>query len=542
MATCAVRCFQLARSSFPPIALLEAGGAAASTTPSTLIASGALPPLAPLVSGARSTDAFLVVASPSTGEILFLSTPTPALVCSVTVDFNASDPWIGVAVSSSGDVVTATAAGAMAVWSVEPSSAGGRNECTAAAIATLPSSGQTFTAFTKQASVNATDTLFLVAGGETSAEPSATTTFELSSAGGGVPSFKQLWKQRPLANTSGLHLVALAMGLFEPAMKSGLLYSTGRDLVVSSSADGHVFVHAQNGSLVASAIMDLANVNSVVVLDTVGSGQQTIVVLTRTLDASGSRGVALRLNESHALQVVGSPLILDDIKGSEWAAASAASVYPKPQADVSALYERGSLQQLVGLRTYSSNVSGSAFPVNVLVYGDGGILARRRRAVDGTLGQQGLGGAINVTVGEAGEINTTALLELYALTSTNTHNFELCSKAHYSALLSVLQATSGLYVNRQPFRVWVELLPPTEALRDKCLPPDDSPLTPFNETSFFQQNSSDYLDYEAWGSLLGALAALPFAAHLTAVNMDDMSHDIAPPSGIFSPELVVRNG
>ena len=54
-------------------------------------------------------------------------------------------------------------------------------------------------------------------------------------------------------------------------------------------------------------------------------------------------------------------------------------------------------------------------------------------------------------------------------------------------LLSILGNTSDFLVDRRPFRVWVELLPPTEAFPkgDDCQPPLDDPRTPFNESSFF---------------------------------------------------------
>ena len=54
-------------------------------------------------------------------------------------------------------------------------------------------------------------------------------------------------------------------------------------------------------------------------------------------------------------------------------------------------------------------------------------------------------------------------------------------------LLSILGNTSDFLVDRRPFRVWVELLPPTEAFPkgDDCQPPPDDPRTPYNESSFF---------------------------------------------------------
>ena len=100
--------------------------------------------------------------------------------------------------------------------------------------------------------------------------------------------------------------------------------------------------------------------------------------------------------------------------------------------------------------------------------------------------------------------------------------------------VTLLEATRDFYVDRQSFRLWIELLPPSEAESDQCMPPNDHPLTPFNESAFFA-NASNYQDYAAWGALIGALAN--YYPHLVALYMDDFTHDIAPPH-IFTPELV----
>ena len=45
-------------------------------------------------------------------------------------------------------------------------------------------------------------------------------------------------------------------------------------------------------------------------------------------------------------------------------------------------------------------------------------------------------------------------------------------------------------------------------------------------------------DYAAWGTVIGKLAAL--FPHLVAIEIDDFTHDVAPPYGMFSPELLAN--
>lgn len=68
------------------------------------------------------------------------------------------------------------------------------------------------------------------------------------------------------------------------------------------------------------------------------------------------------------------------------------------------------------------------------------------------------------------------------------------------------------------------------------VPPDD-PRTPFNETAFFDP-ALGYGDYVGWAALLGQVAAL--FPHFVAMQVDDMSHNIAPPSQVFTPDVVAR--
>ena len=62
----------------------------------------------------------------------------------------------------------------------------------------------------------------------------------------------------------------------------------------------------------------------------------------------------------------------------------------------------------------------------------------------------------------------------------------------------MLQATSGFHVDGLQLRVWLGLLPPTEANSQDgaaCRPPPDSPLTPFNESAIFARPDGSAGDY-----------------------------------------------
>ena len=129
---------------------------------------------------------------------------------------------------------------------------------------------------------------------------------------------------------------------------------------MSAHADGAVYVHTLDGSLVASTIVALRNVTAVPVVDVLGTGRPTIVVVSRLPDSTdrrnsggrappaaplppattttslapvvattppSSRAVALWLNASLELEITGPPLALDDMDGSVWASATTAAVY-----------------------------------------------------------------------------------------------------------------------------------------------------------------------------------------------------------------------
>ena len=103
-------------------------------------------------------------------------------------------------------------------------------------------------------------------------------------------------------------------------------------------------------------------------------------------------------------------------------------------------------------------------------------------------------------------------------------NFEVCHATDYEAIVKLLAATASFAVDGRQVRVWAELLPPTEAIGDACVVPPDSKLTPFNETEIFitvGNSSLGYLNYEAWGEVLGRVASI--WPHLVAMQLDDFS-------------------
>ena len=204
--------------------------------------------------------------------------------------------------------------------------------------------------------------------------------------------------------------------------------------------------------------------------------------------------------------------------------------------------ERAQSVSLLALRRYDKSISGDEFVVQTLVHAPAHVIGARMMSVSGALGQQDLTGSfLNVTY-EGAAFNTSKLKRLYAQTHTNTHNVLVCHGYQYTAILELLRATTDFHVDGRQLRIWAEILPPTEAVSDDCEVPPDSPTTPFNETEVFAtigNASLGYLNYEAWGEVLGRVAAQ--WPHLVSFQMDDFTHDVySPPYAIFTPPLLAR--
>eukprot|EP00035_Acanthoeca_spectabilis_P009269 m.165146 g.165146 ORF g.165146 m.165146 type:complete len:754 (+) comp14667_c0_seq1:188-2449(+) len=260
-----------------------------------------------------------------------------------------------------------------------------------------------------------------------------------------------------------------------------------------------------------------------------GDGRGTVNLVGTTQSTSTPIVVTLALNGSSTLSIE-STHTLD--KGG-WVSATFS-----PVLGASVLARPGELQ-LLGLR--SPAAVQATFPVNLLVYGRAEHFLSRRAAVDGTLSQYGFDASMNVTA----PLDVNVVKRGLADTHANTYSFIACDTAvggrasneGYLAFVNLLSAVSNFSVSGQQVRFWLTVLPPTEAVSSKCQPPPDSPLTPFNETALFDPRLG-YLDYAGWALLCGELAVL--FPHFVALQVDDMSHDVQPPDGIFTPALVAR--
>ena len=196
----------------------------------------------------------------------------------------------------------------------------------------------------------------------------------------------------------------------------------------------------------------------------------------------------------------------------------------------------GADDQLLALRAYNKTLSGT-FAYNVLVYGNALHFEQRRTSMEGVLGTQEWTTYLNVSTGP-GLFNTTYAKELFTRTSVNFYTYYVCHHQMYDNFLALLRDTEGFLVNGRQLRVGLELTPPTEAIGDACNIPPDSSLTPgFNKTSFFN-TTLGYLDYAAWGRVVG-LVAQQFP-HLVSFSIDDFTHDIqgSGENDIFTPGLI----
>ena len=213
----------------------------------------------------------------------------------------------------------------------------------------------------------------------------------------------------------------------------------------------------------------------------------------------------------------------------------------------SASWLGGSDGQLLALRSYNASLSGTQQACNVLIFGSAMHVLPRRMAVSNTLAQEETWGPL---LSSNGSLDIHALQAVMTKTHTNTHNPAVCAADDWTQLITELIETKDFFVDGHQFRLWVELLPPTEAHPggDDCQPPPDDPRTPFNETAIFNHSTTGFLrngtstvfpywDYAAWGEVLGRLAAM--FPHLVCLEIDDFTHDVAPDEhGIFTPHVL----
>jgi predicted lipoprotein with Yx(FWY)xxD motif len=127
-------------------------------------------------------------------------------------------------------------------------------------------------------------------------------------------------------------------------------------------------------------------------------------------------------------------------------------------------------------------------------------------------------------------VNVTGLVEWLSDTNANTFSFFLwdVDGHEYLDFVRVLSLTANVAINGTPLRIWLTLIPPTEARGSPlaCSVAVDSPLTPFNETALFNASRGNHgcLDYVGWGGVIGRLGRM--WPHLEAVTIDDFSANL----------------
>ena len=202
--------------------------------------------------------------------------------------------------------------------------------------------------------------------------------------------------------------------------------------------------------------------------------------------------------------------------------------------------------QLMGMREVlplpppPPGVSGTeSTRVSLLVYGAPATRQNRTQALTWSILQTEAestksldGGLANVSL----PLDLPRMKKLLLTTSTNSYRAVVCPKDYtapiardYDTFVRLLDATANFEVDGRQFRMWMQVLPPTEG--HDCLPPRDSPLTPFNESEIFAKRRElgrglgTYADLEAWAEVAGRLSSV--YPHLVAFVGDDFSDNIA---------------
>ena len=90
-------------------------------------------------------------------------------------------------------------------------------------------------------------------------------------------------------------------------------------------------------------------------------------------------------------------------------------------------------------------------------------------------------------------------------------NWCVCYTTQYTQLISFLESTRSFTVDGKQFRIWAELLPPSNFRAQpggECEAPPDDPRTDFNETALINQS------FTAWSKGAEVRFAYWFAQHV----------------------------
>ena len=275
--------------------------------------------------------------------------------------------------------------------------------------------------------------------------------------------------------------------------------------------------------------------------DVYGDGAPAVLLLFADSSVQvlwlGAGAAPLHLTASFALDPAGAA-------AARWASAAVGAWLPPGPTVLPAE------AQILALRAPPA-AAPTSLRASMLVFGRPEHWLRRQASIAGALAQQEFSemweGADGRAQNETVPVDLARLMAALASTHSNSYLFLVCDRApsatsylrtrySYVELVRFLDTTRGFAVDGRQLRVWLGLLPPSEAVGDSCVPPPDSPLTSFNETALFEGYT--YTNgYNVWGTLAGLLAAQ--YPHLVAVDIDDFSLNTEPgkPS-VFSGQEV----
>lgn len=129
---------------------------------------------------------------------------------------------------------------------------------------------------------------------------------------------------------------------------------------------------------------------------------------------------------------------------------------------------------------------------------------------------------------------------LHNLNLSNANNFNVLLEGSdgqpYLQFVQLLFQLTKRNIGSKNVSIFVTLIPPSETRDGFCSIVADSPLTPFNETSFFNMSLGPHgcNDYQAWSMVMQLLRTTCGFANLFAMNIDDFSDDL----GTFNKNYV----